>query len=610
MIDDPELPLVGVSPIDSQTVQWCVWAPKAKDVDLLLGAGADTSTFSMERDERGYHHATTPPVVSGQRYAYRLDGGPPLPDPCSRWQPEGVQKPSAYWSPENRSQPTSASWSGIDRNDLVFYELHVGTFTPEGTFDAVIPRIDALRELGITAIELMPVGQFPGKRSWGYDGVHPFAVQNSYGGPDGLCRLIDACHLRGMAIFLDVIYNHFGPEGNVFPQFGEYFTDKYKTDWGAALNFDGRGSDAVRAMVLDNVRQWIRDFGFDGLRIDASDQIYDRSPRHILAEIAEAVHLESAKLGRKAHVFAETDMNDAPRFLEVKEHGGHALDGQWNDDFHHAAHVTLTGETRGYYLDFEPGPSALAKVLNRGFVNDGSYSRFRGRRHGTSGREFPGDRYVAFTQNHDQVGNRMKSDRNASMLVPSATRLAAGILMLAPRLPLLFMGEEYGETAPFPYFCDVEDPDLIAAIRRGRKEEFSYFQWDAEVPDPLAAETRDSAILSWQWDEPIRSGLRRLYRDLLQIRRELAGLRDFCHYHASLLGENALELARGEGNDQLIVLYNLASTEQIVQKYTSGYPLLRSEITSYGGSEEPGSAWSGRLQPHEFLILPASGFAS
>lgn len=614
VIDDPELPAVGITPLEGGRVRWCVWAPRARRVVLVLGGGDDRHDLTMEPRERGYHECETSRPARGTRYAYSLDGGPPLPDPYSRWQPEGIHAPSAVWWPGDFTW-SEGGWKGCERRDLVFYELHVGTFTSEGTFDAASARIGELRELGITAIELMPVGQFPGTRSWGYDGVFPFAPQASYGGPDGLQRFVDACHRQRVAVFLDVIYNHFGPEGNVFPQFGDYLTEKYRTDWGHALNFDARGCDSVRAMVLDNARQWIRDFHLDGLRLDAADQIYDRSPRPILAEIAECAHAEAAKQGRRVHLFAETDLNDAPRFLHSPDRGGYGLDGHWNDDFHHAVHVTLTGETNGYYVDFAAGPLALMKVLEKVFVNDGVFSPFRGRRHGAPASEFAGDRFVAFTQNHDQVGNRLKSDRNAAILSRSATRLAAGLLLLTPRLPLLFMGEEYGETRPFPFFCDFQDPELVKAVRAGRKAEFAHFGWEEEVPDPVAASTRDSAVLSWRWDEPFRAGLRRLYRDLLRLRREIPALRDSSAPPVRLLtcdGDetSVLEVCRGAKAPQPVrevrIYFNLGGEECPCPPLRNvGPPSFRSEDPAYSGHFSEREPPRGVLRPHEFVILGA-----
>ncbi len=604
MIDDPEIPRAGVIPLDDGRTRWRVWASEAKEVALILGTGDKSRSLPMEPETRGFFGLTAERTSPGMRYAFALDGGAPLPDPASRWQPDGVGAPSAVFDPAGFAWD-EGNWKGIERAELVLYELHVGTFTPEGTFAAVIPRLAELKALGITAIELMPVAQFPGSRSWGYDGVFPFAVQNSYGGPEGLKVLIEACHREGLAVILDAIYNHFGPEGNVFPTFGRYFTDKTKTDWGHALNFDDRGCDAVRAMVLDNVRMWIGEYRFDGLRLDAADQIYDRSPRHILAEIAEVAHAEAAKLGRKAHVFAETDQNDAPRYLRPVDRGGYGLDGHWTDDFHHAVHAMLTGESNGYYTDFADGPASVAKVMGSVFVNDGRFSPFRDRRHGTPATEFPGDRFVAFTQNHDQVGNRAKSDRYASSLDPAATRLAAGLLLLSPRIPLLFMGEEYGETNPFPFFSDFHDPGLIEAVREGRRKEFAYFGWTEELPDPFAPATRDSAVLSWSWSDPIRAGLRALYLDLLRLRREVPALRDFRHPEVTLVeGSKLLESTRqAPKGEPLTIRFNLGP--EAIRLRGTGLPSFRSEVAAYGSTVKPprSGTKSARLAPWEFAIF-------
>ncbi len=603
MIDDPELPAVGVIPIEAEYTLWRVWAPKAKSVKLILEE--DQSGLAMKAEPRGYHSVVTRIKEVGQRYRYRLDGGEPLADPTSRSQPEGVFGPSAVFHPD-QSLWDEGDWQGVSREDLVIYELHVGTFTPEGTFDAVIPRIGSLIELGITVIELMPVAQFPGSKSWGYDGVFPFAVQDSYGGPAGLQRLVQACHRLGMAVLLDVVFNHFGPEGNVLPRFGDYLTERTKSDWGFALNFDDKGCDAVRAMVLENVRMWVRDYRVDGLRLDAADQIFDRGPVPILQEIADLAHWEASKLGRWAHVFAETDLNDAPRFLHQKKRGGYGLDGHWTDDFHHASHTTLTGESNGYYLDFASGPRALAKAYSSVFVNDGGYSPFRERRHGTSALEFTGDRFVAFTQNHDQVGNRFKSDRYAASLPPAAVRLASGILLLAPRIPLLFMGEEYGETNPFPFFSDFSSPDLVEAVREGRKNEFAAFGWEGELPDPFAPETQRSAVLSWDWDEPGPAGLRRLYRDLIRLRKASEVLRDFRHPQARLVGDpetsRLMAVVRTSGEESLTILMNLGpEAVTIPGPLAQDPPTFRSEVTQYGATsiqDDP-----SQLAPWEFAIF-------
>ena len=610
MIDDPLLPPVGVIPTGPGLARWRVWAPKARAVELVLGDGSGARTVPMDAEPRGYFTVEAPCPGAGQLYRYKLDGGTPKPDPASRWLPRGVDGPSAVIWPDQFAWD-EGGWRGIERAELVIYELHVGTFTPEGTFDAVIPRLDELKALGITAVEIMPVAQFPGARSWGYDGVFPFAVQDSYGGPEGLKGLVEACHRRGLAILLDAIYNHFGPEGMVLSDFGPYLTERSKSDWGAALNFDDKGCDAVRAAVLDNVRMWIGEYRFDGLRLDAADQIYDRGPSPILREIGAMARREAGKLGRPVHVFAETDLNDAPRFLRTPEQGGYDLSGHWTDDFHHAAHNTLTGEANGYYLDFAAGPAALAKAYNRVFVNDGNYSPFRERRHGAEAVEFAGDRFVAFTQNHDQVGNRAKSDRYAASLPAEAVRCAAGILLLAPRIPLLFMGEEYGETNPFPFFSNFQDAGLVTAVREGRKKEFSYFGWDVEVPDPFSPDTRGSAVLSWDWADPVRAGLRRLYRDLLSLRRASPILRDFRLPEAQLVGGDGSRLMRVDRTDgagTLTILFNLQPEGRAIPDSLAGSaPSFRSEVAAYGATPPADPAMLGGWEFVIFGPLPAPG---
>ncbi len=468
-----------------------VWAPAAERVGLVLIEDGARREVPMRPEGGGYRRHEEADVPEGRRYAFRLDDGPERPDPCSLHQPEGVHGPSAVVRPD-RFRWTDAGWNGVRREDLVFYELHIGTFSPEGTFDGVIPRLRDLRDLGITAIEIMPVAQFPGSRNWGYDGVLPYAAQDSYGGPHGLQRLVDACHAEGLAAFLDVVYNHFGPEGCYLREFGPYFIGHYKTPWGDAVNYDDRGCDAVRDYVLDNARMWLEEFHLDGLRLDAVHAIYDLGARHILRSIEEVAEDVAARRGWPATIIAESDLND-PRLLDSRERGGHALGGQWADDFHHAAHSFLTGEREGYYSDFG-GPDRLARAFECPFVYAWDHSPFRGRRHGAPPERLSGDRFVVCLQNHDQVGNRASGDRLTTLLNdPAKQRLAAGLLLLSPYLPLLFMGEEYGEESPFPFFCSFGDPDLVRAVREGRQREFEAFTWQGEVPDPQGEETFASA---------------------------------------------------------------------------------------------------------------------
>ncbi len=469
---------IGATYLGHQAGHFTVWSPLNIPVAVsLLQSGR---LISMEETGCGYHEAIVEDVSPGELYRFHLGEDKQRPDPASRFQPQGVHGPSVLI--DSQFAWDDAHWSGMPLAEYIIYELHVGTFTAEGTFDSVIPQLDYLADLGVTAVELMPVAQFPGNRNWGYDGVYPFAAQNSYGGPEGLKKLVNACHRRGLAIILDVVYNHFGPEGNYLSDFGPYFTDSYKSPWGPALNFDGPYSDEVRRYFIQNALYWLVDCHIDALRLDAVHAILDHSPFTFLEELSVEVEREANRLDRKLFLIAESADNNA-RLLQPRERGGYALDGQWNDDFHHSLRTLLTGERDGYYRDY--GDFAqLVKAYREGFVYSGEYSPFRKRRHGTSSRDIPARKMVVFSQNHDQVGNRVQGDRLTQMVSFEQLKLAAGLVILSPFLPLLFMGEEYGETAPFPYFVSHSDPELIDAVRHGRREEFASFQWRGEVPDP------------------------------------------------------------------------------------------------------------------------------
>lgn len=490
-----------------------VWAPLVSRVEVHVLA-PEERLVPLEKVSRGYHYGVVQGVKPGTRYFYRLDGNTERPDPASKFQPEGVHGPSQVTDPHFVWE--ELHWSGIPFSHYVIYELHVGTFTAQGTFDAVVPHLDELKDLGITAIMIMPVAQFPGERNWGYDGVYPFAVQNSYGGPEELKRLIDACHQRGLAVVLDVVYNHLGPEGNYFHDFGPFFTDRSRTPWGEAINFDGPDSDEVRRFFIDNALLWVTEFRVDALRLDAVDQIFDLSALHFLQELSAAVHGQAERLNRRIHVIAESDLNDV-RIIRSPELGGYGLDAQYNDDFHHALYTLLTGEQTAYYKDFGRLQD-LAKAFAEGFVYSGAYSPARRRRHGNSSKDLAAPRFVVFAQNHDQVGNRQ---RLSCLISFEGLKLAAAVVLLSPFIPLLFMGEEYGETAPFPYFVSHSDPDLIEVIRRGRREEFAQCQWPDEPPDPQEEATRQSACL----DHSLRHHgqhriLYELYKELIKLRNE------------------------------------------------------------------------------------------
>jgi maltooligosyltrehalose trehalohydrolase len=594
-------------------VEWRIWAPRRPDLRLVAWPGGQPAEFQVNDEGHGYLSCRMEQVEDGLRYAWRLADGRDLPDPASRWQPDGVHAPSAVFTPESFAW-TDADWPGLTMDDLVLYELHVGAFTPDGTLDAVIGRLPELKSLGVTAIELMPLAQFPGGRNWGYDGVHPYAVQNTYGGPRALQRLVDAAHAAGLGVILDVVYNHLGPEGNYLQEFGPYFTDRYRTPWGQALNFDDRDCGPVRRFVINNACMWIRDFHVDGLRLDAVHAIFDLGTRHLLADLHEAVE-QSAPAGRlPALVIAESDQNDA-RLLLPREQWGCGLDGVWSDDFHHAVHALLTGERDGYYCDFGT-PLHLAKAFNQAFVYDGCYSAFRRRRHGGPIGDLARERFVICTQNHDQVGNRALGERLSALLSPPALRLAAALLLLSPDTPLLFMGQEYGETRPFPFFCSFGDPGLIEAITNGRQREFAdlAFEWHDRMPDPHAEETFAAARLSWNWrDDPLRSGLRRLYGDLLAMRRQWPALRDRGNAQAEVVdvgdepvaAPGLLMLRRGA---RMTALANLGSRPQPVpagQFAEDWLPRLSTEDARYGGGWSRADDPREPLSPYELRVFAA-----
>jgi maltooligosyltrehalose trehalohydrolase len=499
-------------------VRFRVWAPRCRHVAVRLVSPTPDAPRALRRNASGWFEATLRGVMPGSRYVYRLDGNRERPDPASRAQPEGVHGPSEVVDPDAFTW-TDAGWPGRSLRDMVLYEMHVGTFTPEGTFEAVIPRLARLRDLGVTAIELMPVASFPGARNWGYDGVSLFAPQRTYGGPLDLKRLVNACHASGLAVVLDVVYSHLGPEGNYLREFAPYFTDRYTTPWGEAVNYDGEGSRPVRDFIIANACYWIREFHMDGLRLDAIHGIHDRSPVHILRELNAAVQRLARRLGRPVPVIAESDLNDR-RVIESVQKGGYGLAGQWCDDFHHCLHAILTGERHGYYADFG-ALAQLAKAYTHGFVYDGCHSPYRNRPHGTPSRDLPGERFVVCSQNHDQVGNRARGERLSSLVGFAALKLAAAAVLLSPSIPLLFMGEEHGERTPFLFFTDFGDPDLCAAVRRGRREEFAAFGWDAAIPDPQRPGTYRRSRLDWSLPhQSPHARLRAFYRTLLRLRRD------------------------------------------------------------------------------------------
>jgi len=585
---------LGATNLGDGRCHFCVWAPLARQVEVVL---AERSA-PMERDDRGYHRATVDGVMPGARYKFRLDGEKERPDPVSRFQPEGVHGPSAVTDP-NAFRWSDAAWTGLPMERFVIYELHSGTFTPEGTFDAAIPHLDTLKDLGVTAIEIMPVAQYPGDRGWGYDGVQLYAVQNSYGGPEGLMRFVDGCHTRGLAAILDVVYNHFGPEGNYLWDYAPYFTERYTTPWGAAVNFDGPQSDEVRRFFLGNALQWLDDFHFDGLRLDAIDAIKDNSAYPFLRELADVTHARAQEIGCPFALIAESDLNDA-KVIRPPTECGYGMDAQWSDDFHHALHVLLTGERRGYYADFT-SVDDLAQAFRESFVYAGKYSTHRQRRHGNHALPAEGWRFVVCSQNHDQIGNRATGDRLSHIVPYDAAKLAAAAVLLSPFVPLLFMGEEYGEPQPFQYFTSHGDAALIAAVREGRQAEFASFHWEEHVPDPHDTATFQRSKLTHREHEDGPHGtLWRFYQELLRLRRTRPALATLDLESLNVISDETaktLAVRRWAGDDQTLALFNFSDREQsvtVAPSHATWRKLLDSADTRWRG---PGSAIPGILPP-------------
>jgi maltooligosyltrehalose trehalohydrolase len=543
-------PRLGATLLDLNRCEFRVWSPYRDRIDLRLLAPHERDV-PMQKNASGYHEAVID-IPAGARYFY-LVNGIERPDPASRFQPLSVHGPSEVVS--GTFDWHDAQWKGIELDDYVIYELHVGTFTAEGTFEAVIPKLDGLKELGVTAVELMPIGQFPGHRNWGYDGTYIGAPQSTYGGPFGLKQLIDAAHQRGLAVILDVVYNHLGPEGNYLSEFGPYFTARYKTAWGEALNFDGPQSDHVRWFFIHNALMWIDEFHIDALRVDAVHAIVDHSAEPFLQDLTTAVHDRARALGRKVHTIAESNLND-PQVITPKEAFGLGFDSQWSDDLHHSLHALLTGEKAGYYIGYGKA-SDLARVISQGYFYTGQYSPYYDRKYGAAPHTHHGGKFVVFAQNHDQVGNRMHGERLSTLVSDEKLRLAAAVVLLSPFLPMLFMGEEYGERAPFQYFTSHSDPRLIEAVRRGRREEFEDFDWVGETPDPHDEETFQRSKLSWKEDKT----LRRFYAELLGLRSDLPALRS---HDLSALQTHA-DNARGVVlvlRDDTLVAFNFSDRAQ------------------------------------------------
>ncbi|MFD2247323.1 malto-oligosyltrehalose trehalohydrolase [Pontibacter ruber] len=589
---------------DSGTT-FTVWAPEADTVEAVLTTSKDKAAVTLQREAFGYWTGLSEEAAPGARYLYRLNGELERPDPASQSQPEGVHEASEVvdhssfaWTDEN--------WKGLPLEQLIIYELHVGTFSEESTFDGVINKLPELKDLGITAIEIMPVAQFPGSRNWGYDGVFPFAVQNSYGGPEGLKRLVDACHKEGISVILDVVYNHMGPEGNYLNDFGPYFTDKYNTPWGKALNFDDAHSDHVRNFFFQNALMWLRDYHIDGLRLDAVHAILDTGARHFLQELQEHAQQLEEQQGRPYLLIAETDLNDV-RLINPIAQGGYGLAAQWMDDYHHAIHTLATGEKDGYYADFGK-PEHLVKALKHSFIYNGIYSEYRKRTIGSDATSNPAKQFVVCAQNHDQVGNRMLGERITSLVSTDMLKVIAGLYLLSPYTPMLFMGEEYGEENPFLFFVSHTDEDLVEAVRKGRKEEFSAFAWQGEAPDPQSEKTFNQSRLqhSYKKNED-QNQLREFYKTLIQLRKSILVNPDKSQLEAYFDDtESVLHLNYSGTNPKLRCLFNISKQPQETQLQNGQQLelLLHSADARWGGSGEESA--DTRPQNGKLLLPPES----
>ncbi|RAU82697.1 malto-oligosyltrehalose trehalohydrolase [Pontibacter arcticus] len=599
---------VGASYHPEKGVTFTVWAPEAEKVEVLLSK-PEKKTITLQREAFGYWTGLAEDAKPGAKYKYKLNDDKERPDPASQFQPDDVHEASEVVDHTSFSW-TDENWQAPPLEQLIIYELHVGTFSEEGTFEGVINKLPELKDLGITAIELMPIAQFPGSRNWGYDGVYPFAAQSTYGGPEGLKKLVDACHAQGISVVLDVVYNHFGPEGNYLNDFGPYFTEQYNTPWGAALNFDQAHSDHVRNFFFQNALMWLRDYHIDALRLDAVHAIYDMGAKHFLQELQEQVIQLTEQTGKPYLLIAESDQSDI-RLLNSPDKGGYGLDAQWFDDYHHAIHTLITGEQEGYYEDFGK-PAHLKKALEQTFVYNGLYSEHRKKTVGTDATANPAQQFVVCSQNHDQVGNRMLGDRLTQLVSFDMLKVVAGLVILSPYVPMLFMGEEYGEENPFLYFISHSDKDLVKAVQKGRREEFKAFTWQGEVPDPQSEDTFNKSKLQHSYTQNEKQNqLREFYKALIQLRKTHPALAKPSKEKmvVQLDEENLVLHLVHTGNDEpLYCLFNISNKPQTfksdaLEGQQDWEVILDSDDAKWAGN---GGSGKTSVRSTETITLPAS----
>lgn len=581
---------LGINFNNQEFAEVRVWAPDSGEVLLKL----DMLELPLIKEEYGYRTLTTNQLKPGDEYWFIVDGKQ-LPDPASLLQPKGVHGASAAFDLKAFNW-TDSKWQNIPLADYIIYELHTGTFTETGTFKGVEEKLDHLIELGVTAIEIMPVSQFPGERNWGYDGVFPFAVQNSYGGPADLQLLVNTCHSKGLAVILDVVYNHLGPEGNYFGEFGPYFTNKYHTPWGSAINFDGAGCDEVRRYFIENVLMWFRDFHIDALRMDAVHAIRDFSPNHILREINQHVAKLMNESGKTHYLVAECDLNDT-RYITPVQKDGYGFNAQWVDEFHHTLRVAAGGECKGYYNDFN-GIADLANAYQNGYVYNGQYSSQRQKTFGTDTKGINGQQFVVFSQNHDQVGNRMLGERSSQLFSFEIQKLLVGAVMASPFLPMLFMGEEWSEPNPFQFFVSHSNEELIKAVRKGRKTDFADFHTQGEAPDPQALSTFKNSKLNWGLlDKGLHNVMLQYYKNLISLRKCHPAIKNTDRENMNINFNKATQtliMERCTGDQKILCLLNFSKQDQEVN--IPG-PICRWQKLL--GSADP--KWNGTIASAEII---------
>ncbi len=594
----------GSNYIEPDKCSFTVWAPNSKNVKVVIEDSG--KEIELDKKDFGYWHKKIESLSPGTKYFYLLDDKTKRPDPASKFQPDGVHGPSQVIDHNFRWQDDN--WQGINLKDMIIYELHVGTFSEEGNFDGVLEHLAKLKDIGINAIELMPVAQFPGSRNWGYDGAYPYAVQNSYGGPEALKRLVNGCHENDVSVILDVVYNHLGPEGNYLRDFGPYFTDKYHTPWGEAVNLDGPNSDHVREYFIENALYWLDEFHIDALRLDALHAIYDMKAKNFVEELSERVESFSRNAGRKFYLIGESDLNNT-RYILPRPENGYGLDSQWCDDFHHSVHALVTGEENGYYKDFGKLED-FEKSFTQGYVYSGQYSSFRKHRHGNSSKKLPAERFMVFTQNHDQIGNRMQGERISSLVDLEAYKLCEAAMILSPYVPMLFMGQEYAEENPFQYFVSHNDQQLVEAVRNGRADEFKAFNWKGKIPDPQSEVTFKNSKLKWQTrNENTHKAILDFHRELISFRKEFENFTSKENIITKIVSENILLIDRLIDKRELLYVLNFSNERQqflLEDDYAGWIKVIDSADKKWAG---PGMKLPATIEKSQQLEAIAWNFA-